>query len=237
MGMKFTPTLGERIKIGIMSFGPDPISDNYTDKDGQKLGNGVVQASYLLNRNRQKQLLESHGYKQVQNDYGLVKRSGAGLPIYQKSVDANGVTRNDLVPIGNVDSDDIYDEKTKEVRPSNWYGDTDKALYLAGQHRSTLYYNPTDHKYYQKAWDVNDYGGAGGSTAGWTSLGLGQLLDMIGSPVVVTSGFQEVKPSKYNKVNPFMNKYAKQHSLVKDSTGYHYQAPDVVITAPKLVKR
>lgn len=192
MGMKFTPTLGERIKIGIMSFGPNPISDNYTDKDGQKLGNGVVQASYLLNRNRQKQLLESHGYKQVQNDYGLVKRSGAGLPIYQKSVDANGVTRNDLVPIGNVDSDDIYDEKTKEVRPSNWYGDTDKAVYLAGQHRSTLYYNPTDHKYYQKAWDVNDYGGKGGSTAGWTSLGLGQLLDKIGSLLQLLAAFKKL---------------------------------------------
>jgi hypothetical protein len=34
-----------------------------------------------------------------------------------------------------------------------------------------------------------------------------------------------------------MDKYAKQHNLVKDNTGYHYQSPDVIITAPKLVKR
>lgn len=34
-----------------------------------------------------------------------------------------------------------------------------------------------------------------------------------------------------------MNKYAKQHSLVKDNAGYHYQTPDVVVTAPRLVKK
>lgn len=231
----FTPTYGETWKIGIMNNGynPNTITDNYKEKNGVPLGDGVVQSSYLLGRERQKELLEANGYKQVFDDYGVVKKAGEGLPIFQKSDDANGVTRGNLVPIGNVDSDDIYDENTHEVRPDNWYADPSKALYLAGQNRSTLYYNPDDHKYYQKAWDVNDYGGKGGSTSGLSEAFLGNLLDSIGNPIVVTSGFQEVLPGNYDKVAPIMTHYAREHNLVKDNTGYHYQSPNVVVTANK----
>ena len=125
----------------------------------------------------------------VYNDYGLVTKAASRyktpLPIYQKSNDV--ITRDQLIPIGNEDGDDQFYEKENYVKPTNWYSDPGRALYAAGHQRTAFYYNPNNGKYYQKTWDLNDYGGSG--FFGTNPFGLGDLLDKIGNPVVVTSGF------------------------------------------------
>ena len=115
--------------------------------------------------------------------------------------------------------------------PTNWYAAPNKSLIEAGATRSTIYYNPDNGKYYQKAWDLNDYGGNGGSTADI----FGKFLDTIGNPVVVTSGIQEVLPENINKVEKnYMLPYAKKHYLKKADNGHlGYVAPDVIIYGHK----
>ena len=232
----------DKLKMSMMNtipLIPDPTTfnapfDNVTGNVNDRTSS-VAQVSYLLPRDKQQKLFEDYGYKRVYNDYGTVKRAAEskGYPIYQKNSD--DASRENLVPIGNADSDPYevettYKGKLMEV-PTNWYAAPNKSLTEAGATRSTIYYNPDNGKYYQKAWDLNDYGGNGGSTADI----FGKFLDTIGNPVVVTSGIQEVLPENINKVEKnYMLPYAKKHYLKKADNGHWgYVAPDVIIYGHK----
>lgn len=232
----------DKLKMSMMNkipLIPDPTTfnapfDNVTGNVNDRTSS-VAQVSYLLPRDKQQKLFEDYGYKRVYNDYGTVKRAAEskGYPIYQKNSD--DASRENLVPIGNADSDPFevettYKGKLMEV-PTNWYAAPNKSLIEAGATRSTIYYNPNNGKYYQKAWDLNDYGGNGGSTADI----FGKFLDTIGNPVVVTSGIQEVLPENINKVEKnYILPYAKKHYLKKADNGHWgYVAPDVIIYGHK----
>lgn len=235
----------DKLKMSMMNkipLIPDPTTfnapfDNVTGNVNDRTSS-VAQVSYLLPRDKQQKLFEDYGYKRVYNDYGTVKRAAEskGYPIYQKNSD--DASRENLVPIGNADSDPFevettYKGKLMEV-PTNWYAAPNKSLIEAGATRSTIYYNPNNGKYYQKAWDLNDYGGNGGSTADI----FGKFLDTIGNPVVVTSGIQEVLPENINKVEKnYILPYAKKHYLKKADNGHwEYVAPDVIIYGHKHVE-
>ena len=241
-GKKNKYSFMDKLKMSMMNtipLIPDPTTfnapfDNVTGNVNDRTSS-VAQVSYLLSRDKQQKLFEDYGYKRVYNDYGTVKRAAEskGYPIYQKNSD--DVSRENLVPIGNADSDPFevettYKGKLMEV-PTNWYAAPNKSLIEAGATRSTIYYNPDNGKYYQKAWDLNDYGGNGGSTADI----FGKFLDTIGNPVVVTSGIQEVLPENINKVEKnYMLPYAKKHYLKKADNGHWgYVAPDVIIYGHK----
>ena len=241
-GKKNKYSFMDKLKMSMMNtipLIPDPTTfnapfDNVTGNVNDRTSS-VAQVSYLLSRDKQQKLFEDYGYKRVYNDYGTVKRAAEskGYPIYQKNSD--DASRENLVPIGNADSDPFevettYKGKLMEV-PTNWYAAPNKSLIEAGATRSTIYYNPDNGKYYQKAWDLNDYGGNGGSTADI----FGKFLDTIGNPVVVTSGIQEVLPENINKVEKnYMLPYAKKHYLKKADNGHWgYVAPDVIIYGHK----
>lgn len=214
-------TLTNRIQKWIMNFDSGRDTDIYNAQDQHNNGHGVIQSGFLFDRDTQDKYYTSKGYKRVYNDYGLVTKAASRykdpLPIYQKSDDM--VTRDQLIPIGNEDGDDQFYEKENYIKPTNWYADPGTALYAAGHQRTAFYYNPNNGKYYQKTWDLNDYGG--GSFFGTNPFGLGDLLDKMGNPVVVTSGFQEILPQNVQYVeNTYMVPYAKKKGLRKKGKLY-----------------
>lgn len=165
---------------------------------------GVAQRTYLLNREDQKKEFLNAGYIEgKEGDYGLVRKAvgNRDIPIYQREPDA--AKREDLVPIGNI---------------NNRYFPDKGELFHAGHYPTALYYNYQNNKFYQKAWDLNDYGGSTGHTP-LQKFGA-NVLDMIGSPTVVTSGFQEISNDtlrKYHKtLSPFIKKFFKSKGLIYD---------------------
>ena len=214
-------TITDRAKKWLMNLDSRRDTDVYNAQDWRNNGHGVIQSGFLFDRNTQDKYYTQKGYKRVYNDYGLVAKAASRyktpLPIYQKSNDV--ITRDQLIPIGNEDGDDQFYKKENYVKPTNWYSDPGRALYAAGHQRTAFYYNPNNGKYYQKTWDLNDYGG--GSFFGTNPFGLWNLLDKIGNPVVVTTGFQEILPQYIKYVeNTYMVPYAKKNGLIKKGNLY-----------------
>lgn len=145
---------------------------------------GTAQRTYFMDRDSQRRIFLKDNYiEDKSKNYGLVKKAvgDRDIPIYQRAKDDE--KRENLIPIGN-----IYD---------NWYGKPKHELIHAGSYPTTIYINPQTKKIYQKAWDLNDYGDStGGKGAGSKYTGFkkikANLADMLGSPVVVTSGISEV---------------------------------------------
>ena len=133
---------------------------------------------FLLSRENQEKALKQAGYiKQHDSNYGLVKKAvgDRNYPIYQTVPDS--ISREKLIPIGNLHGGN-----------SNWYGPKEAMLEHANDYSSTVYID-NNGNFYQAAWDLNDYGGHGGST----SSKLGDILDRIGNPIVFRTGYQPIK--------------------------------------------
>ena len=128
--------------------------------------------------------------------------------------DDDNITRDDLVVIGN---------------PFDWLSDYNKAIKHGGNFPTALYYNPKTNTFYQKAWDLNDYGedaqGNGGSTVtdGWGKfknigkLKAGNVLDKIGNPMVITTGYSKIADyDAYSKAtaNLCLENFLKEQGLV-----------------------
>lgn len=142
----------------------------------------VAQTSYLTDRKLQQKMFEQEGYTKVDSaDYGLVKKAvgNRDIPVYQRTKDAKN--RKDLIAIGNIDNE--------------WLGKNDTELEHAGNYPTAVYVDK-DGFVYQKAWDLNDYGisstGGKGATYEGPKQLLAEILDIVGSPTVVTTGFQPV---------------------------------------------
>lgn len=152
--------------------------------DARGKNGGTAQRTYLLPRSEQEDIFLRDGYiKGNEGDYGLVKKAvnNRNLPVWQTKPDA--VSRKTLVPIGNVYGWDYG------------YINRDKDLVHAGAHPAAFYVDGSTGKLYTKGWDLNDYGGTGGgesSNYGIFKKAGANILDFIGNPVVVTTGFQEV---------------------------------------------
>lgn len=155
-----------------------------TTTDRYEPTGSVAQATYLLPRGVQRREFLRHGYiLGKKDDYGLVKKavSGRNLPIYQTAPDQ--IDRNDLLFISN--------------RPNII---SENGLFHAGSYPSALY-TDFNGNLYAKSWDLNDYGDDPNGNSGNTDSGFmkaaANFLDRIGSPVVVTTGYQRALGINY----------------------------------------
>lgn len=172
----------------------------------------TAQATYLLPRSLQRKKFLEHGYIEGKpKDYGLVRAAvgNNNFPVFQTAPDV--ISRDYITPIGNY---------------SNWDYVIPKgtALQHAG-HTPSAFYIDKDYKVYTKDWDLNDYGnanGRAGATYPWYKQIAANLLDIIGSPVVVTTGFQpaldydgnqHTLQSLYKWNNPMAIKFVQDKGL------------------------
>lgn len=177
---------------------------------------GVPQDTYLLPRNIQRKQFLKKGYIEGnKGDYGLVRKAvgNRSIPIYQKNPDA--ISRDKLIVLGNTYSP-MFDTKHRLEHPGN---------------APTAVYTDGHGKYYQKQWDLNDYGGDGGSTAGIA----GKLLDFVGSPTVVTTGFQEINDKTHPWFGYIMKDIMKNKGLVPTEIDGEtkFTLPEVVVIGRK----
>lgn len=191
-------------------FSYDPSMEAYT---------GPAQDTYLLPRKLQEKEFLRRGYiKGKDKDYGLVKRAvgDRDLPVYQRNPDA--ITRDNLTVIGNIHGWDP------------WYGSTDTALEHPGSY-PTAVYTDAEGNFFQKGWDLNDYGGKTGSTIGFLS----DIVDRIGSPTVVTTGYQPVSnPQDKNFIQAITPMMAKKGLVPTEINGKtEWVLPEVTITGKK----
>ena len=145
---------------------------------------GVAQTTYLLPRHLQKEKFLEYGYKESPGDYGLVKKAVGNrkLPVYQKNPDV--ISRNELQVVGNPNY-------------TVWFGNSTEALTHAGNYPSAIYHDDQGNLY-QKSWDLNDYGGGAGAYTHYSPKEkiMADIGDIIGSPVVVTTGFRPIYTQK-----------------------------------------
>ena len=141
---------------------------------------GTPEETYLLPRNIQRQEFLSRGYTEASNDYGLVKKAvnNRDIPVYQTKAD--DISREKVIPIGNI--------------RDNWYGREEAKLEHPGHYPTAVYYSPYTNEYYQKGWDLNDYGGGTGAYNSYDTFGKirADIADAVGSPVVTTTGISRI---------------------------------------------
>lgn len=168
---------------------------------GRSKSDGTAQDTYLMPSALQEQIFKDRGYTKVNNpDYGLVKKAVGkrNIPMYQQNVDEH--TREGLQPIGNLDS--------------TWIGRFEDKLEHPGNYPTAVYVDQKTQKFYQKAWDLNDYGGGAG-TANYSNpieaIGA-DFLDAVGSPTVVTTGIREVP----HDINWMLNQPNDARTIAED---------------------
>ena len=158
---------------------------------GKGYKGGTAQRTYLLPRHIQKDIFLRDGYIEGrEGDYGLVKKAvgNRNIPVFQTAKDA--ITRDNLIPF----SSGYRGQSNFE----NKFIDENKELVHAGSYPYALYIDGTNGNIYYKAWDLNDYtedssrlGQKGSLERKFKSIG-SKILDVVGSPTVVTTGFQPV---------------------------------------------
>lgn len=200
-------------------------SSNYIMGRGTPNANkrGAAQNTYLLPRRlQQKKFLEAGYINGTPGDYGLVAKAvgNNNFPVFQTAPDVT--SRDQLVVIGNPSTNDA----------SSYPIPAERELYHAGYYPSALYIDK-DYNVYRKSWDLNDYGNSTGRAGAQYGSKQWQanLLDIIGSPTVVTTGFQPVINTEdnsqinlfdlYNSNNPIAKKFIKGKGLVP----YYEEAP------------
>ena len=155
------------------------------------------QSVFLLDRARQKRYMLRNGYT-VDNtgDYGLVKKSvgNRNLPIY-RTPDLYYNNDGHMNVLGN-----IYAQNS-----SKWLGKTG-AIIHGGDYPTALYYNDKDNYFYQKGWDLNDYGKDENkerkgtySTYDNFERFAANALDFIGNPMVISTGYRQT-PYNINNI-------------------------------------
>lgn len=177
----------------------------------------MAESTYLLPKSMQRNRFLWNGYIEgTPGDYGLVKRAvgNRNIPIYQTAKDA--IDRKDLVVIGNRNNSSGFSPNAK--------------LQHAGSYPSAIYVDGSG-KLYQKSWDLNDYGGddgAAGHYNWWEKLAV-NALDKIGSPTVITTGYQPMVnfnddshmtlTDHYDddQLNRIVDQFLKQNNLHIDS--------------------
>ena len=158
---------------------------------GKGYKGGTAQRTYLLPRHIQKDIFLRDGYIEGrEGDYGLVKKAvgNRNIPVFQTAKDA--ITRDNLIPF----SSGYRGQSNFEDK----FIDENKELVHAGSYPYALYIDGTNGNIYYKAWDLNDYtedssrlGQKGSLERKFKSIG-SKVLDVVGSPTVVTTGFQPV---------------------------------------------
>lgn len=197
----------EDIGFGGTGFSPHAKSFHIVQPTENESLNGAPQDTYLLPRNLQEKIFKKRGYiRDHSGDYGLVKKAvGTNkYPIYQRSQDE--ANRSDLVVASNSETGGLW-------IPS------EKGLVDPGDHPFAFYLHGITGEPYIKQWDLSNYGtdanGSNGSTISNTRISnkndkinkrlnvarkFANILDRIGSPTVVTSGYIKAQPSSSAKL-------------------------------------
>lgn len=88
----------------------------------------------------------------------------------------------------------------------NWLGN-DGSISHGGIYPTALYYNDLDNYFYQRGWDLNDYGKDENkeerkgtySTYNAITKGLANALDFVGNPIVISTGYRKT-PYNINNI-------------------------------------
>ena len=141
---------------------------------------GTPEETYFLPKRIQRQEFLSRGYTEAPNDYGLVKKAvnNRNIPVYQTKAD--DISREKVIPISNIND--------------RWFGKEEAELEHPGHYPTAVYYSPYTNEYYQKGWDLNDYGGGTGAYNHYPMSGKikADIADAVGSPVVTTTGISRI---------------------------------------------
>lgn len=175
----------------------DPISDVITSVDKFPTDPGTV---FLLSpENQKKEMAKNSNYRIVdtnseEDPYGIVRRAAnyhkeihGEVPVYDYIADSDTtIKRSNLMPVGTLPMGDYTPE-----------------LPHAGSYNSVLYYNASNDKLYQRAYDLNDYGPTDTKDKGASSMYIGPVrwlsrqLDKAGTPFVQRTGFVPFDEEKY----------------------------------------
>lgn len=198
---KILRPITEPLSKTLMNIGRSNVFDGDFSPNSE-LDYGTPQDTYLLPKNVQKDIFLEKGYIEAPKDYGLVRKAvgNRNIPVYQRKPD--DISRDKVFPIGNIST--------------IWRGKKEAALENPGSYPTAVYYSPETNKYYQKAWDLNDYGGGGGAYNNMYSpieRLKSDIIDKVGSPVVTTTGISEIgnaeklinDPATYSLIKNFFN--------------------------------
>lgn len=175
----------------------EPIVDAVKSADETPYDPGEV---FLLSpENQKKQITKNPNYRIVdtnseEDPYGIVRRAAnyhkeihGEVPVYDYIADSDTtIKRSNLMPVGTLPMGNYTPE-----------------LPHAGSYNSVLYYNASNDKLYQRAYDLNDYGPTDTKDKGASSMYIGPVrwlsrqLDKAGTPFVQRTGFVPFDEEKY----------------------------------------
>lgn len=175
----------------------EPIADAIKSVDETPYDPGEV---FLLSpENQKKQMTKNPNYRVVdtnseEDPYGIVRRAAnyhkeihGEVPVYEYIADSDTtIKRSNLIPVGTLP-----------------LGEYTPELPHAGSYNSVLYYNASNDKLYQRAYDLNDYDPTDTKDKGASSMYIGPIrwlsrqLDKAGTPFVQRTGFVPLDEGKY----------------------------------------
>lgn len=199
----------------------EPIADAIKSVDETPYDPGEV---FLLSpENQKKQMTKNPNYRVVdtnseEDPYGIVRRAAnyhkeihGEVPVYEYIADSDTtIKRSNLIPVGTLP-----------------LGEYTPELPHAGSYNSVLYYNASNDKLYQRAYDLNDYGPTDTKDKGASSMYIGPIrwlsrqLDKAGTPFVQRTGFVPLDEGKYyNQLPESAKKKVREHRRLRNSYEY-----------------
>ena len=199
----------------------EPIADAIKSVDETPHDPGEV---FLLSpENQKKQMTKNPNYRVVdtnseEDPYGIVRRAAnyhkeihGEVPVYEYIADSDTtIKRSNLIPVGTLP-----------------LGEYTPELPHAGSYNSVLYYNASNDKLYQRAYDLNDYGPTDTKDKGASSMYIGPVrwlsrqLDKAGTPFVQRTGFVPFDEEKYyNQLPESARKKVSEWRRLRNSYEY-----------------
>lgn len=199
----------------------EPIADAIKSVDETPYDPGEV---FLLSpENQKKQMTKNPNYRVVdtnseEDPYGIVRRAAnyhkeihGEVPVYEYIADSDTtIKRSNLIPVGTLP-----------------LGEYTPELPHAGSYNSVLYYNASNDKLYQRAYDLNDYGPTDTKDKGASSMYIGPIrwlsrqLDKAGTPFVQRTGFVPLDEGKYyNQLPESTKKKVRERRRLRNSYEY-----------------
>lgn len=199
----------------------EPIADAIKSVDETPYDPGEV---FLLSpENQKKQMTKNPNYRVVdtnseEDPYGIVRRAAnyhkeihGEVPVYEYIADSDTtIKRSNLIPVGTLP-----------------LGEYTPELPHAGSYNSVLYYNASNDKLYQRAYDLNDYGPTDTKDKEASSMYIGPIrwlsrqLDKAGTPFVQRTGFVPLDEGKYyNQLPESAKKKVRERRRLRNSYEY-----------------
>lgn len=194
-------------------------SENVEINNGLIHPSGIAQDTYLLPRSVQERIFRKRGYTldKGKDRYGTIANredlDKRDIPVYVK-----GLVAENLTPISDAVSINGYDYPDSKINYLGWKGKKEDQLIHAGTYTSRYYVDPKTHQVYQRGWDLNDYGGTVGLLADYGRNKYGDILDKIGSPVVMSSPYSPIGMDLTKAINdiPEIRKYIERNHYIQN---------------------